>query len=77
MRILFNEGRIVAINHSGKWEALDGVTKEELGTAFHNGTTETLVDERDVSKYDAIDFFMTVGICFTILILSISILSLC
>ena len=77
MRILSNEGRIVAINHSGKWEALEGVSKEELGDAFHNGITETLVDERDVSKYDSIDFFMTVGICLTVLILATVILSVC
>jgi hypothetical protein len=77
MRILSNAGRIVAINHSGKWEALEGVSKEELGDAFHNGTTETVLGEREISKYDIIDFSMTVGICLTVLILATVILSVC
>jgi len=76
MRILYNQGRIVAINKSGKWEPLNGVSQYEVGQAIRNGEIEDYHDEEKVSTADIVDFAMTLAVCLTILIVGIYFLNI-
>ena len=71
MRILYNDGRIVAINKSGKWEPVNGVSQYEVGQAIQYGEVENYVDEEEVSTADIVDFVLTIAICLTVLIVGI------
>lgn len=71
MRILYNQGRIVAINRSGKWEPLNGVSQYEVGQAIQYGEVENYVDEEEVSTADIVDLILTIAICLTIIIVGI------
>ena len=76
MRILYDQGRIVAINKSGKWEPLNGFSQYEVGQAIRNGEVEDYINEDEVTSADIVDFVLTVAICLTVLIVAIFIFNI-
>jgi hypothetical protein len=76
MRILYDQGRIVAINKSGKWEPLNGVSQYEVGQAIRNGEVEDYINEEEVTTADIVDFALTIAVCLTVLIVGMFILNI-
>lgn len=67
MRILHHEGRIVAINKSGKWEPLNGVSRYEVAKAIQYGEVEDYITDTKPTQQDMIDFAIVMAGCVTIL----------
>lgn len=67
MRVLYHNGRVVAINKDGKWETMEGVTSGELGSAIHAGDIEYFTSSHEVTNSDMVDFILTMAVCLTLL----------
>ncbi len=76
MRILYDQGRIVAINKSGTWEPLNGVSHQEVNEAIKIGDFEDYVYESEAYQGDVADFVVTLTICFATLIVAIYIFNI-
>jgi hypothetical protein len=68
IRILHLDGRMVAINKNGIWHRLEAVSPKEFGIALQEGDVETLPSNEDTYHHDVVDFAVTLGACFLILI---------
>ncbi len=71
MRVLYNQGRIVALNKSGQWEPVNGVSHQEVSEAIQIGDVEHYVYESEAYQTDVTDFFVTITICLTTLLVAI------
>lgn len=76
MKILSNEGRVVAINKSGKWEPINGCSEYDISKAIHDGYIEDYEVQEELQSEDIVDFALTLAVCITALFVGMALFNL-
>lgn len=71
IRLLHLDGRMVAINKSGFWHRLEGVTQTEFGTALQEGDVEIIPAHENPVDTSTVDFAVTFSVCLLIIVCGI------